>query len=247
MSRILPDLSRKMLDLIELFGRNDTLAIVGRVEEVYQDLQITHTYYRTLLTEIGDQLEAAAGFAVLAQPVIDSRFERELLRAVVSAAAGVLRDSPIDTTYRTFFGSVSTYLEFASVARFVHGERDGPFDRETLASFMDLHLDYGSSSEVLHRLVEAAWRERFGHDQESERRRIIAQSRRALFQLEHDWAFVVLGYSELGPFPVALTCPICGAATTYVETHEGPTYVLACARHGRLILRPDGRLRQDPQ
>jgi hypothetical protein len=248
MSRVLPDLSRKMLDLVELFAQKDNVAIAARLAEVYRDLETTHTYYRTLLEAIGDELEAGAGFADLAKPVLDTRFERELLRAVVSAAAGVLYHLPIEKTYRTLFGRASDYLRDASVARFFFGEEpDGPFDGEALAAMMKYHQDYGPSSEVLDRLGEAAWREPFGHDQTRERRRIIAQSRRALFQLQRNWTFVVQAYSELSPFPVPPRCPLCGALTAYVETHEGPTHVFACAQHGRLILPPNGPLRQDPQ
>src|SRR3954466_3999941 len=98
-----------MLDLVELFARNDNITIAGSVAEVYRDLQATHTYYRTLLQKISDELEAGAGVAELAKPVIDARFETELLRAVVGAAAGVLSDSPIDKTYRTLFGRASHY------------------------------------------------------------------------------------------------------------------------------------------
>jgi hypothetical protein len=202
MSRVLPDMSRKMLDLVDVFERKDSGAISDRVTEVYRDLQATHAYYGTLLQAIDDQLEAGAKFADVAKPVIDARFERELLRAVVGAVAGVLRILSIDQTYQRLFGYASRYMQFASVAVFFHGDTDGPFDRQMVAMFMEHHCDHRSSSEVLHRLVEAAWREPFGHDQESERRRIIAQSRRALFQLEYHWAFVVQAYSDLNPSPV---------------------------------------------
>jgi hypothetical protein len=43
-----------------------------------------------------------------------------------------------------------------------------------------------------------------------------------------------------------VNCPVCDAETAYVRTEDGPTHVFSCPRHGRLILPPDGRLRQQP-
>jgi hypothetical protein len=45
-----------MLDLVDLFARNETAAIAGRVAEVHRDLQTTHAHYRTMLEKIGNQL-----------------------------------------------------------------------------------------------------------------------------------------------------------------------------------------------
>jgi hypothetical protein len=47
-------------------------------------------------------------------------------------------------------------------------------------------------------------------------------------------------------FPVPLNCPLCGERTTFVDVLDGPTYIFTCMIHGRLILPPDGRVRQQP-
>jgi hypothetical protein len=52
------------------------------------------------------------------------------------------------------------------------------------------------------------------------------------------------------PVGVPMNCPYCGAPLTYVRTEGagsvGETFVFRCARHGVLILPPDGRIRQQP-
>jgi hypothetical protein len=62
-----------------------------------------------------------------------------------------------------------------------------------------------------------------------------------------------VGWTTVAPFEgdpadlgLPVTCPHCGAAADYVRTDPGPTHVFSCPRHGRLILAPDGRVRQQP-
>ena len=50
-----------------------------------------------------------------------------------------------------------------------------------------------------------------------------------------------------------VNCPYCGAAMVYVRTdvlvyerRDVETHIYRCARHGSLILPPDGRVRQMP-
>lgn len=45
----------------------------------------------------------------------------------------------------------------------------------------------------------------------------------------------------------AINCPECGAATDYMRTDTGPTYIYRCLRHGLLVLPPDGIVRPMPQ
>jgi DNA-directed RNA polymerase subunit RPC12/RpoP len=44
---------------------------------------------------------------------------------------------------------------------------------------------------------------------------------------------------------IPINCPYCGAALAYLRT-EGETHFYSCPRHGRLMLPPDGRIRQQP-
>ena len=44
---------------------------------------------------------------------------------------------------------------------------------------------------------------------------------------------------------IRINCPYCGEAIIYVRT-DGDTYTYKCLRHGRLILPPDGHVRQQP-
>ena len=44
---------------------------------------------------------------------------------------------------------------------------------------------------------------------------------------------------------LSANCPYCGTALVYVRT-DGETHIYRCARHGSLILPPDGRVRQMP-
>jgi hypothetical protein len=44
---------------------------------------------------------------------------------------------------------------------------------------------------------------------------------------------------------IEVNCPYCGARLVYLRT-EGETHYYRCARHGVLIVSPDGRIRQQP-
>jgi hypothetical protein len=46
-------------------------------------------------------------------------------------------------------------------------------------------------------------------------------------------------------FPI--NCPTCGAALVYLRSDDGPTRLYRCARHGILLLPPDGLVRPQPQ